>query len=152
MDEGSYQAYYHTENVPLTCAGIANKGYSRGRSPATHARPHCFAPANMNEHGRWEAIRRLQWRPFSDGELTRRDVDDIRDSLPADVLTAISYWANKLASRLADIPELRKKSWDLLLQTVALGRDWFESVIADPTLIRYLETEMQPVKLHEVLS
>lgn len=105
----------------------------------------------MDVRSRWEVIRQLQWQLVSDGVLSREEVEHTFNSLSVTDREAISYWTNSLATRLANIPELGEKEWSVLLQTVALGQQWYESVIEDPDLIQYLESEQQPIDLYEVL-
>lgn len=150
MDQKRYRSFYPCAGIgPLTCADIANLAYLRSRR-SLDTQYGC-APENMDVRSRWEVIRQLQWQLVSDGVLSREEVEHTFNSLSVTDREAISYWTNSLATRLANIPELGEKEWSVLLQTVALGQQWYESVIEDPDLIQYLESEQQPIDLYKVL-
>lgn len=112
--------------------------------------PHLIPEAP--EENEWTLVGRLGLTLCSDGtqgiETVRNALDGLGDRNRARVVE----WLSNLAEDLAADPHLAAKSRGLRLHLVALGEQWFRALQETPTLVDWLETNLQDFDLEALLG
>lgn len=97
-------------------------------------------------------VARLGWSLASDHIITAQDIrDNLAAMNPFDV-HELYRSLTTVANELKAIPELSQKRMGVLLQFAALGGAWTTSIKDDPSVADFLENEIQPVDLQEILE
>jgi hypothetical protein len=158
-----YTYYYDVPEGPvngLTCGRLAARviGELRGHYPAI-ARDTAQgarspkealedAAAALGDQRNWAAVSRMRWALYSDRALTPRELAQVGSKEYEHARAAIRALS---AAFLVVYPDHPCKDHSTLGQLVALGEDMTRSVGADPSLLGYVEKELQPIDLASVV-
>ncbi len=132
---------------PEAPAAAPPPGLTEG--PPRLAPPPPRDPPLALQQARWTALRELGWRLRSDQEVR----PEVARAFFAQAGPGLVEWMEAQAKALATAhPFLAEKSTTLRLHFVALGEEWFQALLENPTLAVFLEEENQAVDLEEVLA
>ena len=97
--------------------------------------------------GSWHTISQLNWKPLSEEVLTVRDVRFRINAIGEETLkSAFLPHYVELCSKIPHIDPL------IAVQTIALGMDYYKSMLEYPDYIGFIEEELQAIPLVEMLG
>jgi len=106
-------------------------------------------PAITSAAADWMLIAKLQWRMRSDGPIESVDRLRFRISHEMGGAQRVKNAIERRAAALMNIPGCQI---NLAWQAVALGQDIVNAIIDSPQFMEFIEKEMQPVDIIDMLA